>query len=105
MSSRLACELSESIAASGPVAGVRYPEDCNPTRPVPVITFHGKNDTVNHYSHQVDSPDYWRMGVEDAIGGWVKKNTIFVPLSYTHQKHFFHYSTFYSFLINGVYVT
>jgi polyhydroxybutyrate depolymerase len=75
MSSRLACEFSESIAAIGPVAGVRYPEDCNPTRPVPVITFHGKNDTVNHYLHQVDSPGYWRMGVEDAIDGWVKKNS------------------------------
>jgi len=74
MSSRLACELSESIAAIAPVAGIRYPEDCNPARPVPVITFHGKNDMVNHYTHQVDSSDYWRMGVEDALGGWVTRS-------------------------------
>lgn len=40
MSSRLACDLSDVIAAIRPVAGIRYPEDCNPTRPVPVITFH-----------------------------------------------------------------
>ena len=74
MSSRLACDLSKLIAAIGPVAGVRYPEDCNPSRPVPVITFHGKDDPVNHFEHQSESPGYWRMGVEDAIGGWVRNN-------------------------------
>lgn len=74
MSSRLACDLSSVIAAIGPVAGVRYPEDCRPTRPVPVITFHGKADNVNHYKHQVDSSAYWRMGVEEALAGWVSQN-------------------------------
>jgi polyhydroxybutyrate depolymerase len=74
MSSRLACDLADLIAAIGPVAGVRFPEDCSPSRPVPVITFHARNDMVNHYEHQSDSPGYWRMGVEDAISGWVKNN-------------------------------
>jgi hypothetical protein len=44
MSSRLACDLSDRMAAIGPVGGLRYPEDCAPTRPVPVIAFHGKRD-------------------------------------------------------------
>jgi polyhydroxybutyrate depolymerase len=74
MSSRLGCDLSQTIAAIGPVAGVRYPEDCQPTRPVPLITFHGKKDNVNHYEHQQNSPSYWRMGVEDALAGWIKHN-------------------------------
>jgi polyhydroxybutyrate depolymerase len=74
MSSRLACDLSDVFAAIGPVAGVRYPEDCNPLRPVPLITFHGKKDNINHYEHRSDSPDYWRMGVEAAIAGWVRNN-------------------------------
>lgn len=74
MSSRLACDLSDAIAAIGPVAGVRYPEDCKPLRPVPVIAFHGRRDGVNHYEHQPDSPTYWRMGVEDAIRQWVGNN-------------------------------
>lgn len=74
MSSRLACDLSKVIAAIGPVAGVRYPEDCSPSRPMPVITFHGKADNVNHYKHQADSSAYWRMGVEEALAGWVSKN-------------------------------
>ena len=74
MSSRLACDLADQVAAIGPVGGVRYPEDCAPSRPVPVITFHGRQDRINHYEHQPDSPDYWRMGVEDAVTGWVENN-------------------------------
>ena len=74
MSSRLACDLSESIAAIGPVGGIQYPEDCNPARPVPVITFHGKSDMFNHYTPQVDSPGHWRMGVEDALREWAKSS-------------------------------
>lgn len=74
MSSRVACDLSDLVAAIGPVGGIRYPEDCSPSRPVPVITFHGKQDRINHYEHQPDSPEYWRMGVEDALSGWVKNN-------------------------------
>lgn len=74
MSSRLACDLSDHIAAIGPIGGIRYPEDCRPLRPMPVIAFHGKKDKVNHYEYQADSPKYWRMGVEDALEGWVANN-------------------------------
>lgn len=74
MSSRIACDLTDTIAAIGPVAGVRYPEDCKPSRPVPIITFHGKKDRINHYQHQDNSPIYWRMGVEEALEGWIKNN-------------------------------
>ncbi len=74
MSSRLACNLADLIAAIGPVAGLRFPEDCRPSRPVAVITFHGKADDVNHYEHQTDSPTYWRMGVEEAIRRWAENN-------------------------------
>jgi len=74
MSSRLACDLADRVAAIGAVGGLRYPEDCQPARPVPVIAFHGRQDRVNHYVYQPDSPDYWRMGVEDALSGWVRHN-------------------------------
>lgn len=74
MASRLACDLSGTLAAIAPVAGVRYPRDCRPAGPVPVITFHGRQDPVNHYSHREDSPPYWRMGVEKAVSGWVHNN-------------------------------
>jgi polyhydroxybutyrate depolymerase len=74
MSSRLACDLSLTIAAIGPVAGIRYPKDCKPSRGVPTITFHGEKDSVNHYALRSDSPVYWQMGVEDALAGWVNNN-------------------------------
>jgi polyhydroxybutyrate depolymerase len=44
MAYRLACELSDRIAAIGPVAGTQNIPDCNPTRPVSVIHFHGDAD-------------------------------------------------------------
>lgn len=74
MSSRLACDLSQSIAAIGPVAGVRYPEGCRSPRAVPVMAFHGRRDPINPYELQPDSPTYWREGVESALSHWVTHN-------------------------------
>lgn len=51
MSNRLACELADRITAIGPVAGAYSPLDmeCNPSRPVPVMAFHGTDDTIVPY--------------------------------------------------------
>lgn len=48
---RLACELSDVIAAIAPVAGVlgMPPELCHPKRPIPVLHFHGTKDSVVPY--------------------------------------------------------
>jgi polyhydroxybutyrate depolymerase len=51
MSSLLACELSDRIAAMGSVAGA-YTfswEDCPSDRPVPAIIFHGTDDPIVPY--------------------------------------------------------
>jgi polyhydroxybutyrate depolymerase len=62
MSFVLSCELSDRIAAIGSVAGAYvYPlEECNPSRPVPVIAFHGTADPIVPYqggpSHSFDIP-------------------------------------------------
>jgi polyhydroxybutyrate depolymerase len=74
MASRLACDMSESFAAIAPVAGLRFPEKCSPKRAVPIITFHGKLDNINHYQWREDSPKYWREGVESALTSWVGFN-------------------------------
>lgn len=50
MSYRLACELSNKIAAIAPVAGQGVFYTCNPTRPVPVMHFHGTSDRCAHYN-------------------------------------------------------
>jgi polyhydroxybutyrate depolymerase len=49
MSSRLACDLSDRIAAIGAVAGLSYPRNCATARPIPVIAFHGTADAVVPY--------------------------------------------------------
>ena len=49
MSYRLACELSNRIAAIGPVAGVSVADPCLPSRPVPVISFNGTADLLVWY--------------------------------------------------------
>lgn len=48
MVNRLACELSDQITAIGGVAGAypELPEDCHPSRPVPVMLFHGSADPI-----------------------------------------------------------
>lgn len=74
MSSRLACELSDVLAAAAPVAGLQYPDGCVPARPVPILAFHGKADRVNHYEVSADSRPYWRMGVETAVEKWRQAN-------------------------------
>jgi polyhydroxybutyrate depolymerase len=71
LSHRLACELSDRIAAIGPVAGTMAIDACSPSRPVPVIHFHGTSDFVVPYNGGglagADS-------VEDTIAGWVQRN-------------------------------
>jgi polyhydroxybutyrate depolymerase len=74
MASRLGCELSETLAAIAPVAGIQHPTDCSISRAVPTITFHGKKDLVNHYVHRKNSPGYWTTGVEESVAGWVTTN-------------------------------
>ncbi len=74
MSSRLACDLADTFAAIAPIAGVRFADNCAPTRAMPVLTYHSTQDPVNHYQHQTDSPRYWHEGVEPAIQGWAKFN-------------------------------
>jgi polyhydroxybutyrate depolymerase len=50
MAERLACSLSDLVAAAAPVAGgYLYWQDCNPSRPVPIISFHGTADVQVPY--------------------------------------------------------
>lgn len=76
MSYRLACELSDKIAAIAPVAGSMQIE-CAPEQPVSIIAFHGIGDQHTPYyggqglqnaSKRLDKP------VSYAIDFWVKHN-------------------------------
>ena len=74
----LGSELSDTIAAIGPVAGaIAYKdeddEDFNyipdPENPVSVIVFHGTNDSLMPYEG-----DEWQIGVNESVAFWVEHN-------------------------------
>lgn len=73
MTNRLACELADQIAAVGMVAGAytEFPEGCNPSRPVPVIAFHGVLDPIVPYAGdaEINFP-----AVEDWAADWAARN-------------------------------
>jgi polyhydroxybutyrate depolymerase len=50
LSHRLGCEMADVFAAIAPVAGVLGLPECKPTRPVPVIEFHGTSDPLVPYN-------------------------------------------------------
>ncbi len=72
---RLACELSGTFAAIGPVSGT-LPSDiaprCAPQEPVSVIEFHGTKDAYTH----------WQGGTIRALGG----RTLSVPQTISHWR-------------------
>jgi dienelactone hydrolase len=49
MTSRLSCTLADRVAAVSPLAGAYALPDCAPSRPVPMLTFHGTLDTFIPY--------------------------------------------------------
>lgn len=63
MSYRLACELSDRIAAIASVAGLQAFYPCNPDRPFPILQIHGTLDPVVPYA-----------GVPSTIANWVNHN-------------------------------
>jgi polyhydroxybutyrate depolymerase len=82
MASAYACARPDKIAAIAPVAGLRAgrpsPADpqalelqsCRPSRPVPVITFHGDRDTTNPYQGNTDKR--WGYTIQLAVQTWAR---------------------------------
>lgn len=71
MSNRLACELSDVVAAMGGVAGAYSPVDCAPTRPVPIIAFHGTADRIVNYAGDANLS---LPSANDWVAGWATRN-------------------------------
>jgi polyhydroxybutyrate depolymerase len=49
MTSAVACQFAARVAAVAPVAGIQAVSGCHPSRPVPVIAFHGTADPFVSY--------------------------------------------------------
>jgi len=73
LSHRLACEAADLVAAIAPVAGVLGipPEDCAPSRPIPVMHFHGTADPLVPWAGSSLSGF---PSVPDTIAGWVARD-------------------------------
>lgn len=78
MANIVGCQLAERIAAIAPVSGIYLPgdsESCMPSRPVPVIAFHGVVDDVLPYGGGPAPGQYPEMiGVETWAAGWADRN-------------------------------
>ena len=73
MSFKLACELSDRIAAIASVTGSMTPQissACNPSHPTPVLQLHGTSDPTVPYN---GSPA-WTLAIDDVIDYWVDFN-------------------------------
>ena len=74
---RLACELSDLIAAVGPVSATQVLQDmqaCQPERPVAIIHFHGTEDDPNPYYGGETLAGFQFIPVDTAIQFWVGFN-------------------------------
>jgi polyhydroxybutyrate depolymerase len=67
----LGCDMADRIAAIAPVAGVLGIPTCNPSRPVPVIEFHGTSDPLVPYD---GDPAIGYPSVADTVAGWVQRD-------------------------------
>lgn len=76
MAYKLAAELSDRIAAIAPVAGTMTMEKISPTRAVPIMHFHGTEDTLCPYGGpSAMTPKFVRFqSVEQTINAWVDAN-------------------------------
>ena len=91
MSFLLACKLSERIAAIGTVAGAYATpwSECDPTRPVPLIAFHGDSDPIVPYQGGKQSRfDTTFPSIPDWIQMYAQRNAcagepLYLPVSDT----------------------
>ncbi|GHJ35682.1 PHB depolymerase family esterase [Streptomyces sp. TS71-3] len=72
----LACRMADRITAIAPVSGAFYPgtgtsADCHPSRPVPVIDFHGTGDTTIPYA---GDEDRGLPAIPDWVAGWAERD-------------------------------
>ncbi|MBP9114103.1 MAG: dienelactone hydrolase family protein [Polyangiaceae bacterium] len=92
---KLACEMSDVIAAVAPVAGVMGMDPktlCKPTRPVPVLHFHGTSDPVVKYLGGTPVVPLLNTGLlkfrsaEESVEFWRTENKCLSPEKTQYQN-------------------
>lgn len=75
--SSIGCRFADRVAAIAPVAGLRDFSWCTPSRPVPVIAFHGTDDPIVSYDGQAGSGSAGGVGgspVTDNAAAWARRD-------------------------------
>jgi polyhydroxybutyrate depolymerase len=72
LSHRIGCELADRVAAIAPVAGVLGVPTCTPSRPMPVMHFHGTADPLVPWD---GSTLLGFISVPDSVAGWVARDS------------------------------
>ena len=91
MSYRLACELSDKIAAIAPVAPPATPSSCKPSRPVSVLHIHGTADPCAPFNGGttgkcIGMRTYSAQSASAMVGKWQKLNHCSINSERTYQK-------------------
>ena len=75
LTQRLGCDLSDVVAAIGPVAGAYQPDDeCEPVQTVPIITLHGLVDNTVPFNGGANRPNVGEL--YEAWADWNECSTI-----------------------------
>jgi polyhydroxybutyrate depolymerase len=71
LSHRIGCEMADVVAAVAPVAGVDGMPTCTPSRPMPVMHFHGTLDPLVPWN---GDPVLGFISVPSSIAGWAQRD-------------------------------
>ena len=58
---RLGCEMSDRLAAIGPVAGLLLFQGCQPANPMPVMMINGTSDPLSQYQYVAQGASFWKQ--------------------------------------------
>ncbi len=73
MANRLGCDMADLIAAIAPDSGTyNFWQDCNPSRPLPVLAFHGLDDNVVPYAG--GTPSFMEPPIEEWAAAWAGRD-------------------------------
>jgi polyhydroxybutyrate depolymerase len=86
MSQRLACEAADLFAASAPVAGKVGIPDCSPSRPIPIMEFHGTADGLAGYDTGSLSGEVPPATVPETIQHWATRDGCTQGPDQTYQQ-------------------
>jgi len=73
MANRVGCDMADVIAAIAPDSGAyNFWQDCSPSRPVPVLAFHGLDDHIVPY--EGGTPEAMLPPIEKWAASWAARN-------------------------------